>query len=269
MMHADELGKLKAELRTNIERAAESSCPSSVLLLIRDNRLPVARITDECGRVSTKVMSLVDLLAALDRSTVLTQLKRQGLHHTEFPQLPPGTLLASVTERPDRTEFAITGYIEPQQYLFVLEEAGFTRTFEINLPHLVYRAVYDDDKKAVTALSLALARPGSGTPTADSDLLRWPFSNVYDSFGTVMAGVCWPGLSSIETELRDVPETVVKRFVTTPNNADMYGRGLSHNAPYTGYGALLEAIESEDALQEEYLTPLGYTVAHLHRQEPR
>lgn len=268
-MHTDEFGKLKAELRTNIERAAESSCPSSILLLIRDNRLPVARITDECGRVSTKVMSLVDLLASLDRSTVLTQLRRQGLHHTEFPELAPGTLLASVTERPDRTEFAITGYVEPQQYLFVLDEAGHTRTFEINLPHLVYRAVYNDEKNAVTALSLALARPGSGTPSADSYLLRWPFSNVYDSFGTVMAGVCWPGVSQIETELKDVPETVVKRFVTTPNNGDMYGRGLSHNAPYAGYGALLEAIESEGAMREDYLTPLGYTASQLHRQEPR
>jgi hypothetical protein len=83
-----------------------------------------------------------------------------------------------------------------------------------------------------------------------------------------MEGVCWMGrgLSSLPVEdPRQIPRKAVFGFLALPNNADLYGRGLSHNAPITGYTELLAACSG--GLKHEWLIPAGCTVAGLHRQE--
>lgn len=290
MTPGNDLGLLKQGLKTEIEQALAGECRQSVVLLLRDDRLPMAQITDGSGVVTNKVLSLVDLLSALDGSTTISQLAEEHTRRTDLPLLPQNTLLASVTERPEVRSLTVTGYIEPETYVFVLQQGGVTKTFDIPLPHIVYRAVYNEPRAAISSLSVALcpapepevreghedspgpapgSTPGPGgawRPGIHSPISRWPFSNVYGSFGGASEGVCWPGMSGLSMSLCAIPEEAVKRFVRTENNADLYGRGLSHNAPYEDYAEFLKAIEREGAVHEDYLIPTGKTVEELHYQ---
>lgn len=300
----DELALLKQGLKTEIELAMAGECRESVVLLLRENRLPMARITDCHGKVTNKVVSLVDLLRVIDSATTISQLRREATRTTDLPPLPRNTLLAGVTERPEGRSFTVTGYVEPDTYVVLIEEGGENHTFDIPFPHLVYRAVYDEQRAALSALSIAVCVTGASTaqpsqpedrsglhpearrpggerrnmtnsaalysepaPTADSPIQRYPLSNVYHSFGGISEGVCWPGMRQLSMELCQVPEEAVKRFVREQNNADLYGRGLSHNAPYTGYAPFLENIEREGGIHEDYLIPTGATVRDLHYQQ--
>lgn len=281
-----DLAGLKRNLKTEIQLAMAGETPQSVTLILRQDRLPVAQTTDEYGCVTNKVISLLDLISMLDGSTTISQLKESETRITDLPALPPNTLLASVTETPAGRKTTITGYVEPETYVFVLRQHGVTRTFDILLPHIVYRAVYDENASALTTLSIALCEPAPKPETSDPDqsepagpespsqdppnpetpIYRWPFSNVYGHFAGVSQGVCWPGLNGLTMQLKDIPEQAVKRFARAENNADLYGRGLSHNAPYEDYAALLEAIERDGGIAGDYLIPTSTTVEDLHYQ---
>lgn len=276
MTVATDLKNLKRNLKTEIQLAMAGDTPQSVVLLLREDRLPVAQTTDEHGCVTNKVISLLDLISMLDTSTTISQLMQAKTRTTDLPALPPNTLLASVTETPSGRSTTITGYVEPETYVFVLRQNGVTKTFDIPLPHIVYRAVYDENASALTALSIALCEPAAipgaskqspkPDPDTDTPLYLWPFSNVYGDFAGVSQGVCWPGISSLTMKLKDVPEQAVRRFARSENNADLYGRGLSHNAPYEGYAELLEAIERAGGIDGDYLLPTSTTVEDLHYQ---
>lgn len=290
-------------LATEVKRAADGQRPDSVLLLVQAARLPMAYITSPSGVVQTKVISYPDLLAALDDSSVVAALNGEEHRSTSLPPLPANALLVDLHESPAGNAYTVTGYIEPQTYLFCLETRDkgevTTSTYEIPLPYLVYSVHYDHTKQAVDGFSLTLCALGQ-TPESDrqrssegddqgetensaaaglakdegpqrapdstTQLYKYPFSNVYDVYGQALEGVCWPTMGSIETSLADVPATIVRAFLELPNtNQDLFGRGLSHNAPYSRYDALLEHIE-RDGLAQEYLIPTGATVQGLHDQ---
>lgn len=298
MTVSGDLRALKRSLKTDIELALAGESPQSVVLLMRQDRLPVAQTTDEHGCVTNKVVSLMDLVSMLDRSMTISQLRRDATRTTDLPPLPPNTLLTSISETPAGNRITVTGYVEPDTYVFVLRHERVTKTFDIPLPHIVYRAVYDEQTSSVSNLSIALCSPGFALeftseapeapeapdesagpagkpgqpevspPGTGTPIFRWMFSNVFSSFGGASEGVCWPGLKDLTMGLSDVPEGAVKRFVRTENNADLYGRGLSHNAPYEDYAELLAAIEREGGIDEDYLIPTGTTVEDLHYQRP-
>lgn len=273
-----DLSLLKSGLKTEIELALAGESRQSVVLLLREDRLPMVQITTGDGLVTNKVVSLVDLLSILDRSSNISQLEQAQTRTTDLPLLPENTLFVSVLERPEGRKIALTGYVEPDTYVVVLREKGETRTFDIPLPHIVYRAVHDERRGALSQLSMTLANPGlrptqcgaggrhSAAPDPGTPTFRWPMSNVYHSFGGASEGVCWPGIRDVPMTLPGIPEEAVKRFVRTENNADLYGRGLSHNAPYEGYAEFLAAMEEEGGIHEDYLIPTGYTVEDLHHQ---
>lgn len=296
----DDLKLLKRGLKTQIDAALSGGCRQSVVLLLREDRLPMARITDAHGKITSKVLSLVDLLSLLDDCTTVSQLRHEATRTTDLPPLPENTLLASVTERPSGRSFVLTGYVEPESYVFLVAEDGESHTFDISLPHLVYRAVYDEQRTSLAALSIAVCSPElsaelptgrpcgqdsgkghnrdratasgppasyrTGRPEAGTRIFRYPFSNVYHTFGGVSEGVCWPGMQKLSMEASQIPEEAVKRFLRTENNADLYGRGLSHNSPYTSYTRFLAAVEQEGGVREDYLIPTGMTVQDLHYQ---
>lgn len=277
------------ELATEVKHAANGHRPDSVVLLVQAHRLPIAYLTAPSGVVQTKVISYPDLLAALDDSTVVAALNGAESRSISMPPLPANTLLVDLHESPTDNSYTVTGYLAPQSYLFVLEakEQGetVTSTYEISLPHIVYSVRYEARKQAVVSFSLALcaadgggggstaavsaglvAGEGPPPPQPDTPLYRYPFSNVFDLYGEALEGVCWPTMGSIKTSLADVPANIVRAFLELPNtNHDLFGRGESHNAPYSGYAELLAHIERE-GLAEEYLIPAGLTVHGLHDQ---
>lgn len=282
-MLRDDLALLKKGLRTEIEQALAGEYRQSIVLLIRDDRLPMVRMTDERGVVTNKVASLVDVLSALDHSTTISQLRQDSTRNTDLPALPQNTVLVSMTEQPEGRSVTVTGYVEPQPYVFLVNENDASMTFDIRMPHLVYRAVYEETRGALSALSLAVCSPrlahdGTGQaapegltpeglmPNASTEIFRYPFSNVFHSYGGVSEGLCWPGLSQLRMGLDEVPEQAVKRFLRSENNAHLYGQGLSHNAPYSGYCEFLAAIEENGGLEEDHLIPTGATVEDLHYQ---
>ncbi|MEW6635352.1 MAG: hypothetical protein AB1425_00900 [Actinomycetota bacterium] len=262
---------LKRGLRTEIERSLAGEAGASVVLLLREGSLPMAAITDAHGTVHKKVLSFVDLLAALDGSSVVDQLEKEATRTLSVPPLPPHTLLLALLERPSGFTYVLTGFVRPRVHLFVLEHAGHTTTHELPLPHLVWRAVWEERTRSLSSLSLALCSPhlDGGEPTAATRLYRWPFSNVYDRFGGAMQGVCWPTMRQLTLDLPEIPERAVLGFVGIPNNADLYGRGLSHNAPHSGYREFLEAIEERGGIDHDWLIPADLTVRQLHEQRRR
>lgn len=266
----DDLANLKRGLKTEVELALAGETGRSVVLLLREQRLPLACITDARGVVIKKVVSYVDLLAALDGSSVVEGLKREATRTTRLPPLPKNTMFVDLVEKPSGNSYVLTGWVEPREHLFVLEMGEDTTTHEIPLPHVVWRAVWHEEESTLSALSIALCSPdlNGGEPTADTQTYRWPFSNVYAGFGGVFEGVCWPTMRRMKLSPAEIPEKAVLGFVGMPNNGDLYGRGLSHNAPHEGYRELLEAIE-RGGLEHDHLIPTGLTVKDLHDQKGR
>lgn len=261
--------RLKRGLKTEIEAAKAGELGRSVVLLLREDSLPLASITDERGVVRNKVVSPVDLLSMLDQSSVVEGLKQEATRVWSAPALPRNALLLDAVERPSGVTYFATGWIEAQSHTFVLDDRDGTSTHDLFLPHLVWRAVWDEAEARLRSLSLAVCSPElASEPTAETPLYRWPFSNVYGSFGGAAEGVCWPTMRDMPIRLSEVPEKAVKGFISIPNNADLYGVGRSQNSPYAGYREFLRAIE-EEGLEHDYLIPTDLTVKDLHHQNER
>jgi hypothetical protein len=265
-----DVSDLKRGLKVEAEAAAAGEVRESVVLLLRPDRLPRAVVTDARGVVRSRVISYVDLLATLDRSVVVGQLEKEPTRTLSLPALPPGALLVDLTERASGNAYTVTGTCPPAEHLFALEQRDETTTYRINMPRIAYRALWHEKKRCVTELSLALLSPElEGEPTPETELYRWPFSNVYSTFGGVREGVCWYGKERIELSLSEIPEKLVRRFASVPNDADRYSADLTHNAPYGSYAGFLEAIEEGGGIEHEWLVPCGMTMEQLHRQDGR
>lgn len=266
------------ELALSGEGTTSNEAEPSVVLLVKPRRLPRALITDSKGVVTPKVLDYVDLLAALDRSAVVTELEREPVRTLKIPDLPQGALLLDVVERPSGSSYVVSGATRPSEHLVVVEGAGKTTTHEVKLPAIAYRAVWDARTRRLSALSLALCSPDlEGEPNADTELFCWPLSNVYSSFQfaidgvhkDVMEGVCWPTMWRLDMDLAEVPEKAVSGFVAVPNNADGYTRDLSRNAPVAGYRPFLEKIEERGGVLHDWLEPCAMTLKDLHEQRRR
>ncbi|MGF1473314.1 MAG: hypothetical protein ACFB50_16460, partial [Rubrobacteraceae bacterium] len=164
----------------------------------------------------------------------------------------------------------VTGWIPPARYPFVLRSETSTTTHSVPLPVIVYRAHLVSSSRKLRSLALTLA-PGFplDAPVAkqlETPLYRYPFSNVYEEYDGVKEAACWPTIDEEELELSEVPEKGVYTFLSIPNNADLYGVGTTHNAPYRGYRELLDAID-QDGLSPDWLIPAQMDVNGLHDQE--
>ena len=274
-----DLERLKRNLRTDIalklsgenaSAAGEGRAEPSALLLLKPRQLPRALITDSRGVTTPKILDYVDLLSGLDSSSVVAELEREPVRTVELPELPAGALLVDLIERPSGNSYVVTGTINPETHLFVLDEDGQTSTHELNLPRICYRAHWHERERHVTTLALALCSPAlTGEPTASTELYRWPFSNVYHDFRGTLEGVCWPSKTTIALTLAEVPDAMIRQFVGLPNNAARYTVDLSHNAPVTGYRPFLELVEKRGGLEHEWLNPCAMTVKDLHDQRRR
>lgn len=214
-----DLEKLKRNLRTDIALtlsgegatgAGDGRIEPSALLLMKPRELPRALITDSRGVTTPKVLDYVDLISTLDSSSVVTELEREPVRTLALPELPDGALLVDLIERPSGNSYVLTGTIQPQAHLFVLDEGDATSTHELNLPRICYRAHWDGRQRNVITLALALCSPAlKGEPTAATELYRWPFSNVYHDFGGTLEGVCWPSKKEIELNLAEMPDKML------------------------------------------------------------
>jgi hypothetical protein len=265
-------GNLDQGLALEVEAASSGELKQSAVLLMRPDRLPRAVVTDERGVVHSRVISYVDLLATLDGSTVIDQLEREPTRRLSLPPLPPGTLLLDVIECSTETSYVITGVLPIGVHLFTLERGlpPEVSTYRLALPPVVYRALYHEKRRCVTEFSVALLSPDlEGEPAPGTETFRWPFSNVYSTFQGIVEGVCWHRKEQIELSLREIPEKLVRRFLSIPNEADRYSRDLTHTSPHEGYEELLEAIEKGGGIPHEWLVPSGLTVRELHEQKGR
>lgn len=278
-MDSDSIRNLKKSLKVEVEAAVAGETPQSVALLLRADRLPRVVVTDSLGVSTTRVVSYVDLLATLDGTTTVTALAREATNHIPLAAPPDGTLLLNLVERASSNSYVLTGFMPSQERLFTLEQGvpgcgeKDLATYNITLPPVVYRAVWDEEARSVGELSLCLLSPDlGGGPTPETELYRWPFSNVYTSFQGVLEGVCRYQKEQIPTPLAQIPERLVGRFVGIPNNADRYSGDLSINAPPdvpTSYAGLLETLEARGGVPHDWLVPAGRTVRQLHTQEGR
>jgi hypothetical protein len=162
----NELTLLKDGLATEIRRAGDGELPGSVVVMIRDDRLPMVQFTNASGVVASKSIAYPDLLGALDDSSVVESLSDESTRTTKLPVLPENTLLVDVNESPAGSSYTVTGYVEPETYLFCLEsnQSGTTATFEVPLPYLVWSIVYEEGNRTVSRFSLALCSPERGYP---------------------------------------------------------------------------------------------------------
>lgn len=267
-----EPGDLDQGLALEVEAASSGELKQSVVLLMRPDRLPRATVTDERGVVHSRVISYVDLLATLDGSTVIDQLEREPMRRLSLPPLSPGTLLLDLLERASGTSYVATGVLPRGIHLFTVERGRPPEisTYRVALPPVVYRALYHEQRRCVTELSLALLSPEhKGEPALGMETFHWPFSNVYSTFQGVVEGVCWHRKEQIELSLHEIPEKLVRRFMSIPNEADRYSRDLTHGSPHKGYEELLEAIERRGGVPHDWLVPSGLTVRELHEQKGR
>ncbi len=275
-----ERGLLKRGLRTEIELAlsgegttggAPGGSPEpSVVLLVKPRQLPRALVTDSRGVTVPKILDYVDLLSALDRSSVVSELEREPVRTLKIPALPQGAVLLDVVDRPSGASYVVSGATPAAEHLFVLEQDGESTTHALNLPPIAYRAAWDSRTRTLTQLSLALCSPDlQGEPTAETELYRWPFSNVYSTFQGVAEGVCWPTMGRITLDLSEIAEKGVSAFAAVPNDAAHYARDLSHNAPCAGYRPFLELVEREGGIRHEWLNPCAMNLKELHDQRRR
>ena len=242
----------------------------SAVLLVTPYKLPRALVTDSRGVTTPKVLDYVDLVSTLDSSAVVTELEKDPVRTLPLPELPAGAILMDLHERPSGNSYTVTGALRPETHLFVLDNEGEISTHEVNLPYVIYRAVWDERTSSVSALSLALGSPDlAGEPGADTELYRWPWSNVYHHFGGVLEGVCWPSKSQITLALSEIPEKMVRQFAGLPNNVNRYTGDLSGNAPVAGYRAFLELLERKGRVDHDWLEPANMTVRDLHEQQRR
>ena len=218
-----------------------------------------------------KTCSLVDLLGFLDESTVVEALKLPPYRTSDTPPLPPRALLLSTIDFPDDVHHVVTGWIPPALHPFVLRDnRGETSTHSVPMPVIVYRAHLGAKDRKLRSLSLTLApdfpEDGPVERRLQTTLYRYPFSNVYEKYGGVLEAACWPTIGNQEITLAEIPEKGVHTFLSIPNNADLYGVGTTHNAPYRGYRELLGAVERR-GLDSKWLIPARMDVGGLHNQK--
>jgi hypothetical protein len=272
-MHS-KVNEVKRGLKVEAETARAGHAGEAVILVLRPDRLPRALVTGDDGVVRPRVISYVDLLATLDRSTTVDLLSQEPTRRLPLPPLPSGTVLVDALERPSGNAYVLTGTVSEGEHLFALTRDGETTTFMLSLPKICYRVVWSERTRTASEFSLALCSPAltgehRADPTADTPLYRWPWSNVYDIFGGVKEGVCWYQKGQVVTDLATVPERLVRAFVAIPNEADRYAGDLTHNAPVGSYESFLEAIEEGGGIPHEWLKPCDLTIRELHEQHGR
>jgi hypothetical protein len=173
-------------------------------------------------------------------------------------------------ERPSGNSYVLTGTVPEGEHLFALTREGETTTFVLSLPKICYRVVWNEASRTASEFSLALCSPAlTGEPTAETNLYRWPWSNVYGNFQGVREGVCWYQRGQVVTGLDEVPDRLVRVFVAIPNDADRYAGDLTHHAPCGTYETFLQAIEKGGEIPHEWLEPCGLTIRDLHDQKGR
>ena len=242
----------------------------SATLTLTPTGVPTVKIT-RGGIEIPKTCSLLDLLGFLDESSVLEALKLPPYRTASAPPLPPRALLLSTVDFPEDVHHVVTGWMPPARYPFVLrDDRGNITTHSVPLPVIVYRAYLGAKDRKLRSLALTLApdfpEDGPTVQQLKTPLYRYPFSNVYEKYGGVMEAACWPTIDTQEMALSEVPEKGVHTFLSIPNNADLYGVGTTHNAPYRGYHQLLGAVE-EKGLEPGWLIPARMDVAGLHNQK--
>ncbi|MDP9477090.1 MAG: prokaryotic E2 ligase family D protein [Actinomycetota bacterium] len=235
------------------------------------------RLRDERGVLRTKTVSFVALLSLLDRSCIIDALDDEAERRYALPPLPPRALLVDAVERPRASSIVLTGYLDPASRPFVLsrsEPAAPTAVSAVvPLPSLVYRAEWYRRDRTLRTLSIAVCSPDlSGPPKPNTPLFRFPLSNVYgyhsstSSWGNRPGAVCWPSMGSLGSlELDELPErALIRGFLSVANNADLFGRGVSHNGPHADYAAFLEDLDGRESFPRDWLIPTGLTVRDLH-----
>ena len=253
-----------------VESALAAEGERTVALVFRPDRLPRVVVTDERGVAHPRAISYVDLVATLDRSCAVDQLRREPTRRLPLPELPGGAVLVDVLEKASGNAYVVTGTVPEGEHLFVLEQGGETTTYVLRVPRICYRVLWHEARRHITEFSLALCSPLlAGEPTADTELYRWPWSNVYGNFQGVPEGVCWYQKGSVDLALSEVPDKLVRAFVAIPNDADRYAGDLTHDAPYGSYRSFLEAIEEGGGVPHEWLKPCGLTVRELHDHKGR
>lgn len=249
----------------------------SVILMLTPGSPPRVALSDASGVVAEKVVSYVDLLGTIEDSALIRQLDTDATRVTPLPELPPGTILADVIERPSGNRFVFTGALEPRKHLFTLTRGEEITTYDLKLPHVIWRILWDQQTRQIRAFSLALASPEhKGPVTPETELYRWVWSNVYDTFryyhyegDGVLEGVCWYTVSQLTLEPREIVEKAVLGFIATPNDALNYSRDLAGRTPCATYEETLQAIESAGGVPEDWLQPCSMNVQNLHDQVRR
>ena len=248
-----------------------------VVAELRRGALPVVRLRNEGGVLVTKTVSFVALLSLLDRSSVVDALDDDAERRTALPPLPAGALLVDAVERPRASSVVLTGYLEPASRPIVLRRGGAAPsvTAVVPLPSLVYRAEWSRRDQTLRTLAIAVCFPDlTGPPGPATQLFRFPLSNVYSRHSWSGGGpgaVCWPSMGSIgPMELDELPErALIRGFLSVPNNADLFGRGVSHNGPHTDYAAFLEDLDGRETFPPDWLIPAGLTVRNFHDAQTR
>ena len=243
-----------------------------VVAVLRRGALPVVRLRNEGGVLVTKTVSFVALLSLLDRSSVVDALDDEAERRLALPPLPARTLLVDAVERPRASSIILTGYLEPASRPFVLRRGGGqgAAAAVVPLPSLVYRAEWSRRDRTLRTLSIAVCSPDlTHPPGPATPLFRFPLSNVYGRHSWSGGGpgaVCWPSMGSIgPIDLDEIPErALIRGFLSVPNNADLFGRGVSHNGPHTDYAAFLKDLDGRDTFPRDWLIPAGLTVRNFH-----
>ena len=229
-----------------------ADCADSVILTLRPQELPTLEIR-QGATTHYRTTTITQLLQLLDRSMTVEQLKREDLHVTNLPPLPPRTLMVRVEQSAQALDVIVTGFVPPIEYPFLFED----QTYLIALPHLVYQMRWREGEKAVKQFRLAVAQE---RPTAQTMLYRWPFSNVMHQ-----EAVCWTARQFV-CDLDQIVEKGVFGFLQTPNNRHGFGLGESHNGPQGNDYAAFLADVAEQGLKPEWLVPLGKTAAEFHNE---
>lgn len=235
-----------------------------IALYLEPAKLPRLEVTDGGGVTRFRTVGLAELLTLLDKSAVLDALEQEAIRTTLTPELPERTLFAGVIETPQHPygvarDIIATGWLPPRQQPFVLDG----RSYIIDLPVLVWRAVWREAERRLASLRLAVASPGAGVANAGTELYRWPFANVY--FGNGFSEACWYTMRQIEMDFKDIVSRGVHGFLSVTDNGDLFGRGQSQNSPHADYAEFLAAAES-GGLRRDWLIPHLMTVQQFHEQ---
>lgn len=281
-MNVQELERVKDRVNVDIRSAAlgeppmdgsgSPAPPGSIVLYIPPSGPPCAQITDEAGRVTPKILSYLDLLYTLEDSAILEDLKTDPLKRTPLPPLPAGTILVDLLQKSSETTYAITGVLEPATHLFILEYGEDIDTYELPMPHVVWRALWTESTQQLQSLSIAYVSPDhEGPVTPETELYHYPFEHVYAGPDDQPERVCWPTLRDLRLDLRDIPEKAVAAFLNSPNKAG-HAQKIDTLLLESGIDTpdeLLKEIERRGVVPHDWLTPAALNVRQLHNQQRR